>query len=103
MTAFEKIAYIKGLMEGLNFDTDSAEGKIMMNLLEAIEILADEVDGLNDITEAIGEEVDAISDDLLNVEEYLFDDEDDCDCCCDCDDDDYDCCCDGDCDCEDAE
>ena len=100
MTAFEKIAYIKGLMDGLKFDVDSNEGKLMMNLLEAIEILADEVDGLNDITEAIGEEVDAISDDLLNVEEYLFDDEDDfdCDCCCD-DDEDCDCCCDDDCDC----
>ena len=88
MTVLEKLAYINGLMEGMKFDTDSNEGKIMMHMLEALELLAEDVDALNDVSESLGEEIDAISDDLLNVEDYLFDDEDDCDCDCDCCDDD---------------
>ena len=34
MTISEKAAYLKGLMEGLNLDTDEAEGKLIAAIVE---------------------------------------------------------------------
>ena len=62
MEISEKVAYLKGLAEGLNLDTDSKEGKLIAAIIDV-------EDGL-----------DAVSDDLSDVEETLYfaldDDED---------------------------
>ena len=62
----EKIAYLKGLMEGMNVDTESNEGK----LFAAVEDLTDEVMEL-------GDGLDVISDDLSDVEDIVYDEWDD--------------------------
>ena len=62
----EKVAYIKGLMEGMEYDVSTQEGKLMAAKVEEIDT---DVDQLFD-------EVDAVSEDLEDVEDYLFDDED---------------------------
>ena len=81
MTVTEKVAYLKGLMEGMKLDTTTNEGKI---LAAVVDILADMADDLGDVASDLydlGEDVDAISDDLSDVEDYLcdedWDDEDD--------------------------
>ena len=69
MTISEKVAYLKGLAEGLNLDTEkSKEGKlisVMIGILEEV--------GLS--IEALGEEIDVLSDDLADVESVVFEDE----------------------------
>ena len=77
MTITERIAYIKGLAEGLNLDKDSKEGKLFGAIIEALEDIALEV---TDLTER----VDMIDCDLADVEDYIDDleevfDEDDYD------------------------
>ena len=66
MEISEKVAYLKGLAEGLNLDTDSKEGK----LIAAI------IDVLDDMAEKFAE----VDDELCDVEETLYfaldDDED---------------------------
>ena len=90
MTLTEKAAYIKGLAEGLNLNTESAEGKLIGALIDMVTELAaaqndtdEDLEYLNDYIEEIDEDLGAVEEDLL--------DEEDCDCC-DCDDDDCDCC-----------
>ena len=95
MTITEKIAYLKGLAEGLQLDTETKEGKLISVIIDTLEDIAYEVNDLNENALDLAEEIDAISDDLADVEEILFSDDDDCDCC---DDDDCDC----DCDCDDC-
>ena len=56
----EKVAYIKGMMEGMEFDTATKEGKLLAAVVE--------VDTLYD-------EVDAMSEDLEDVENFLFDED----------------------------
>jgi DNA-directed RNA polymerase subunit RPC12/RpoP len=100
MTVSEKVAYLKGLAEGLSLDTETKEGKLISAIIDTLEDIAFELEDLNENALDIGDELDAISDDLADVEEILFgdmddDDEDDddeqsCGCCCD--DDDCDCC-----------
>ena len=85
MSLKEKVAYLKGLSEGLGFDSESKEGKLFSAVIDALSAMAEEIHELSENALDIGEELDAISDDLADVEEFLFDDEyDDDD-----DDDDY--------------
>ena len=89
MTISEKVAYLKGLAEGLAIDTEkSKEGKLISVMIGILEEIGLSMEDLEENAEALGEEIDAISDDLSDVEKAVFDDEDedDDDCCCDDDD-----------------
>ena len=92
MTISEKVAYLKGLAEGLNIDTEkSKEGKLISVMIGILEEIGLSIEDLEENTVALGEEIDAISDDLSDVESVVFeeDDEDDDGCCCGDDDDDF--------------
>ena len=95
MTITEKVAYLKGLMDGLEIDKTTKEGKILAAMADILEDIA--------LTVADNcDQIDAIDEDLDNLEEFVyegefFDDEDDddfcdgiCDDCDGCDDFDYD-------------
>ncbi len=64
MTITERIAYLKGLAEGLDLDKESKEGKLFAAIIDALEDMALE---LSDTTERI----DMIDSDLADVEDYI--------------------------------
>ena len=89
MTISEKVAYLKGLAEGLAIDTEkSKEGKLISVMIGILEEIGLSIEDLEENTVALGEEIDAISDDLADVEKIVFDEEDEDECDCDCDDED---------------
>ena len=55
MSVSEKVAYLKGLMEGLDIDTDKKEGKLFTAIIDALAEIADELDDL-------GADVDELND-----------------------------------------
>ena len=78
MTISEKVAYLKGLAEGLNLDTEkSKEGKLISVMIGILEEVAMSIEDLEENTTALGEAIDAVSDDLSDVEDAVFEDEDD--------------------------
>jgi len=83
MSIKEKVAYLKGFAEGLGLDPDVKADKLISVIIDTLADIADEIEELNENDLDIGEELDAISDDLAEVEEFLFGDDYD-------DDDDYD-------------
>jgi len=86
MTPAEKVAYLKGLAEGLGLDKDEKYGKVFTTLVDVLEDLAYGLEDEQENALDIGDELDALSDDLADVEDYLWgdDDDDECDdCCCD--------------------
>ena len=95
MTISEKVAYIKGLADGLALSDETKEGKVLKAVIDVLGDIASEIDDLNENQLDIGDELDALSEDLGDVEDIIFgdlDDDDECcddDCCC-CDDDDED-------------
>lgn len=94
MTVTEKVAYLKGLVEGLDFDKDDKETKVINAVLDVLEDLALAVSDLDDEMELVTEQLDAVDEDLADLEEIFYDECDDCDCdddcdCCDCDDEMY--------------
>ncbi|MBP3634099.1 MAG: hypothetical protein J6J43_05965 [Oscillospiraceae bacterium] len=75
MTLSERAAYLKGLMEGMNIDTETNEGKLFKAIIETLEDMALTVTDVEDVVDAICDELDVIEEDLETVEEYLLDEE----------------------------
>lgn len=78
MTISEKVAYLKGLAEGLDLDTTkSKEAKLISVMIGILEELAMSVEDLEENALNLGEEIDVLSDDLADVEEVVFDEDED--------------------------
>lgn len=78
MTISEKVAYLKGLAEGLNIDTDkSKEGKLIHVMIGILEEIGLALEDLEENSLALGEEIDVLSDDLADVEDIVFDEDED--------------------------
>ena len=79
MTTSEKVAYLKGLVEGFGLaGGDSKESKILAQILDILEDLSLDVDDLDASVEELNEGLDAVSDDLEDVEDTVYgEDEDD--------------------------
>lgn len=88
-TLTEKVAYLKGLMEGLNRDD-----KVIALMADILSDMANEIEDLQCDVEELSEVVDTIDEDLGEVEKDFYEiDEDECDCGCGhshCDEYDYD-------------
>ena len=76
MTISEKSAYLKGLMDGLNLDTDKAEGKLISAMVELLGDVTQKLTDVEDTTIAICDELDEIEEDLDAIEDYILDEED---------------------------
>ena len=72
----EKVAYLKGLMEGMNLSADSNEGKLFRAIVDVLDEIALEVEDLTDEVMELGDGLDVISDDLSDVEDVVFDEDD---------------------------
>ena len=87
MDICEKVAYIKGLAEGLALDDSTKEGKVLAAIIDVLGDITNEICEIEDGCDELMEQLDAVDEDLSNVEDVVYGD-DDCDCC----DDDCDCC-----------
>ena len=80
MTTSEKVAYLKGLIEGYGIAADDKQGKLLSVILDILEDLSFDVEDIHDNLAELEDGLDAVSEDLEDVEELLFgDDEDDFD------------------------
>ena len=77
MEIMEKVAYLKGLAEGMELDVEKKEGKLLAAIIDVLEDIAMELEDLWDGEEELAEGLDAVSDDLEDVEDILFDELDD--------------------------
>ena len=94
MTLTEKVAYLKGLVEGIGVDETTNQGKIMKAVLDVLDDMAFTVSDLEDSTSELYEELEAVDEVLSSLEDEFYGDGDDDEwVCCDGD---VDCCCDED-------
>ena len=79
MEISEKVAYLKGLAEGMELDTEKKEGKLLAAIIDVLEDIALELEDIQDEQAELADGLDAVSDDLEDVEDVVFgeDDEDD--------------------------
>ena len=78
MEITEKVAYLKGLMEGMKIDTESNEGKILAAMADILEDIGLELEDLWNAQGELEDGLDVVSDDLEDVEDTVYgEDEDD--------------------------
>ena len=76
MTISEKAAYLKGLMEGMDLDTDKAEGKMIAAIVDLLGDVSRRLTDVEETTIAISDELDEIEEDLDAIEDFILDEED---------------------------
>ena len=77
MTINEKAAYLKGLMEGLQLDTEKAEGKMIAAIVDLLGDVTKKLSDVEDTTIAISDELDEIEEDLDVIEDFIMEFEED--------------------------
>lgn len=88
MTVTEKVAYLRGLAEGLTLDENNKQDKLIKAIIDVLDNMALTVADLEDTCAEMSEQIDAVDEDLSAVEDLIYEDDEDCDCDCD----DCDCC-----------
>ena len=76
MEISEKVAYLKGLAEGMELDTEKKEGKLLAAIIDVLDDIALELQDREDEQAELSEGLDAVSDVLEDVEDIVFDDYD---------------------------
>ena len=94
----ERVAYLKGLAEGMQISDATNEGKLLKAIIEVLDDVALAVDDIEEVQEQLSEQVDNMDEDIADIESVIFDEDyeddedDDDDCDCDEDDEECDCC-----------
>ena len=76
MDITERVAYLKGLAEGMELNTDKREGKLLSAMIDVLEDIALELEDIREEQAELADGLDAVSDDLEDVEDAVFEDED---------------------------
>ena len=77
MTISEKVAYIQGLYDGLGLDGEkSGEARILSELLDVLREVGLQLDGMDSAMDQFDEELDTLEGTVAELEEAVFDDED---------------------------
>ena len=79
MTISEKAAYLKGLMDGLELDTEKAEGKMIAAIVDLMGDVTRRLADVEETTIAISDELDEIEEDLDAIEDFIMDEDDEWD------------------------
>ena len=77
MEISEKVAYLKGLAEGLALDTETKEGKLIAAIIDVLDEMSIRFEDIDDNLVDLEDGLDAVSDDLSEVEEALYEIDDD--------------------------
>lgn len=72
----ERVAYLRGLAEGMQISDSTNEGKLLKAMLEVLDDVALAVDDVEEVQEQLSEQVDNIDEDLAEIERVIFDEED---------------------------
>ena len=78
MTTSEKVAYLKGLCEGMGIGEDSREGKLFKVITDILEDLSLDMEDTRDAVEELMDTIDEVSENLTDLEEEFYE------CACDC-------------------
>lgn len=70
----ERVAYLQGLTKGLNVSDQSAEGKLLINIVDVLDSFAEEVKCLHSAHQDLEDYVETIDEDLTDVEEEVYED-----------------------------
>lgn len=71
----ERVSYIRGLVDGLGLDGTTKEGKVILAMLDTLEDFADAINELEASQSELDDYVGAIDEDLSDIEDEIYDDD----------------------------
>ena len=77
MTISEKMAYVKGLRDGVSLDAEKPEVRVIDAVLDLLGDVAAAIRDLDDQAEAVSDELDEIEESLDLLESVVYDEDDD--------------------------
>lgn len=75
MTNTERVAYIRGLVEGLDLDADKKEVKVINAIIELLDDMALSIADMEDAYNDLSDQLDAVDEDLGSLEEDFYGEE----------------------------
>ena len=75
-TLRENVAYLQGLMEGIEFESDSKEGKIIRDIVDVLGNVADAVKQLDMRQSELEGYLNSIDEELLELEDIVYGNDD---------------------------
>lgn len=73
----EEVAYLRGLAEGLEIESETKEGKMICKIIDVLENLTDTLDDMQEDYDELVEYVESVDEDLSDVEDILYEEDDD--------------------------
>jgi len=73
----DRVAYLRGLAEGMKLDQTKDENILILKLLDVIDELAKDNDDLHKTIDELNEYMESIDEDLSDIEEDIYGDEED--------------------------
>ena len=71
----EKVAYLKGLAEGLKVGEESSEGKLILAMIDVLDEIAEEMYDLFEAQDELSEYVEELDEDLSDLEDEFYDED----------------------------
>jgi DNA-directed RNA polymerase subunit delta len=75
-----RIAYLRGLMDGLGIKDDSKESRVMIEIVNVLDEISEKVEAIEDSQSEFEDYLNSISEDLNDIEDDFYDECDDEDC-----------------------
>lgn len=88
-TLTERVAYLKGLCEGMKLDDSSNESKVLLNIVDLLEEFALELEEMDIRQDELEDVIDEMDEDLAELEDEFYEIDDSCDCGCEDEEDDF--------------
>lgn len=84
MKLTDRVSYLQGLMDGLEINDSTKEGKILIQMAEilkemalSVEDISAEVDEVVELVDTLDEDLGDLEDDYYDLDDYDYEDEDD--------------------------
>ncbi|WP_123053564.1 CD1247 N-terminal domain-containing protein [Clostridium sp. JN-1] len=67
-----KVSYVNGLMDGLDIDKNTKEGKILVEVVNVLKAMAEEIEDISESQKSIGEYMDVVDENLNDLQDDLY-------------------------------
>lgn len=74
-TIMSKVSYLSGLVDGLDIDKNTKEGRILTEIVGVLKDMAVEISEISESQKIVQEYIDAIDEDLAELQEDLYDED----------------------------
>lgn len=72
----ERVAFIKGMAEGMNINDSTNEGKLLNAIIDVLDDISLAIEDVEEIQDEMGQQVDGIDEDLAELEKVMYDEDD---------------------------